>query len=154
MISSGDLTCCHPNLVRELSWCFIGLKLEQIKPQDNVIIQFSIVIYFNYFYRLHMVLWYYTNLPKYPIIVNFLKTFTFASSMHYQRSVGISAKYTENRKGFYYVRKKKKEDQDKFLYFKVEVFVLLLRAGCASSPSSPSNRSNKRTRNLALFILC
>jgi len=26
------------------------------------------------------------------------------------------------------------EDQDKFYYFKVEVFVLLLRAGCCSKP--------------------
>ena len=41
---SGDLTSCQPILVRELSWGFIRLTLEQIKTQDFS--DFSVVIYF------------------------------------------------------------------------------------------------------------
>ena len=69
-------------LVRELSWGFIGLTLEQIITQDFS--DFSVVIYF--FKRILLTSygavvlyksteWDGTLLPRYPIIVNFSTNF-------------------------------------------------------------------------------
>ena len=85
VLISGDLDNCQPILVRESSWGFIGLTLEQIKTQDFS--DFSVVIYFlKEFYWLLMVLWYYTNLlsgmvhpnPGTQSSLTSQQTFTFA----------------------------------------------------------------------------
>ena len=94
VLISGDLDNCQPILVRESSWGFIGLTLEQIKTQDFSDYHFSVVIYFlKEFYWLLMVLWYYTNLPSGMVLshpgtqssLTSQQTFTFASAVHHRR---------------------------------------------------------------------
>ena len=86
---SGDLTSCQPILVRELSWDFIGLTLEQIKAQDfsdypllcsDLLLKRILLTYGA------VVVWYDTNLLSgtvHPSLVpksslTFQQTFTFA----------------------------------------------------------------------------
>ena len=86
---SGDLTSCQPILVRELSWDFIGLTLEQIKAQDfsdypllcsDLLLKRILLTSYGAVVLYKSTEWDGTPRPWYPIIVNFSTNFYICTS--------------------------------------------------------------------------